>query len=255
MVATRSEPCRSDAGKERREGIVVAVIGARAGVGARTLTRNIGAILTGWGLQVVVQDRRPGPTRRASDDRSMPREAACDDAPDLNVSRAPESRAPDEDGLPVSPWTNCDVELLHHAPDEACDLRPTADVVALVITPHPAVLVDGYALLKSLHQRGFAGRMVAIVNRVRNQPEAERAAGRLVKTVGQFLGRSLEILGYVPQDRHVALAADRGEPVAHAFRRCAASSALGVICTRLMPGRARRVVAPALWSRLGALFL
>jgi len=254
VVTTRSEPCRSDAGKEPRGGVVVAIVSARAGVGARTLTRNIGAILRGRGLRVVIRDSREGPPSDPGYDRSVAREAAYD-APDLNALRTAGSREPGAGGSADSPCADCDVKLVRHVPEEFCNVRLTADLVALITTPHPSVLVDGYALLKFLHQRGFAGRMAVIVNRVRNQQEAERAARRLVKTVGQFLGRSLEILGYVPQDRHVAVAADRGQPVADAFRRCAASSALRVICTRLMPGQARPVATPALWSRLGALFL
>lgn len=74
-----------------------------------------------------------------------------------------------------------------------------ADVVLGVTTPDVASITDAYALCKVLQARGRKMPQV-VVNRVRSRDEAMRAAGKLGAVAKKFLGVDVRMAGWVSQD-------------------------------------------------------
>jgi flagellar biosynthesis protein FlhG len=124
----------------------------------------------------------------------------------------------------------------------------------LVTTPEPTAITDTYALLKLLQQRGFCAHSGVVVNMARRPSEARQAARRLQRAAARFLGLSLESLGLIPFDRHVAAAVQQRIPFVVRYPRCAASRSLDALARRLgHPGR-NAGPQPGMWRRVASLF-
>ena len=75
-----------------------------------------------------------------------------------------------------------------------------ADDVFLVINPEPPSITDAYGVLKALHVRNKELPVKLIVNRAISPQEAERTAGNFQKASEQFLQKSIDVLGWIPDD-------------------------------------------------------
>lgn len=267
MFVARSNSRYADAGKKHNGGVVVTIVGARPGVGARTLTASIGAILTRRGLRVAtwVDDDALAETADADKRQSSDTLSSWSDADAARQDESPGNRSLlAQAGLVsagnalrglTSSRLSHDVVLVSGMTALTAARVGMADVVAVVITTAPSVLVDGYLLLKGLRDAGSTGRWGVIVNGAESAQDADRAARRLERTVRLFLGRPLENFGNVPLDRHVPQAKRDGQPVTRRYPRCAASAALATICARLVPRSPLSATPAPLWTRLAALFL
>lgn len=87
-----------------------------------------------------------------------------------------------------------------------------ADDVLLVTTPDAVAVMDAYATIKTLRAGGDIERMRLIVNSARNVGEAADVHRRLDQSCQRFLGCSLGLLGHVPPDEAVTLAARQAAP-------------------------------------------
>ncbi len=134
-------------------------------------------------------------------------------------------------------------------------LALASDLLIIATTPEPTALADGYATLKLLCQRGYAGRAAVIVNMARSRREAEAVARRLERVADQFLGLSVENLGFVPLDRHVPRAVRLRVPVSVRYPRCAACTCMERIAARFAPAAGRPGAGLSLWARAASLFL
>jgi flagellar biosynthesis protein FlhG len=136
----------------------------------------------------------------------------------------------------------------------AASFALACDRLILVTTPEPTAVADSYATLKLLFQRGFCARVGVVVNMASRPAEAVDAVRRLQRVAQQFLGLSLENLGSVPLDRHVAASVQGREPFVTRFPRCSASLSVAAIARRLQgpinPARSQ----PGLWGRVASLF-
>ncbi len=128
------------------------------------------------------------------------------------------------------------------------------DLLIVVTTPEPTAIADSYATLKLLYQRGFCARAAVVVNMTRRHAEALDAARRLQRVAEQFLGLSLENLGYVPFDRHVVAAVRQREPFVTRCPRCAASLRTAAISRRLRSPTRVTHRPVGLWGRVASLF-
>lgn len=75
-----------------------------------------------------------------------------------------------------------------------------ADDVFLVINPEPPSITDAYGVLKALHKRNAQLPVKLIVNRSTNSEEAERTARNFQKASANFLNKSIDVLGWIPDD-------------------------------------------------------
>lgn len=88
-----------------------------------------------------------------------------------------------------------------------------ADLVLSVTTPEPASLTDTYALGKLLHQRGRPLPRLC-VNRVRSRDEAMRTAGKLATVCRKFLAAECQLLGWLQRDPLLELSVAEQRPFA-----------------------------------------
>jgi len=128
------------------------------------------------------------------------------------------------------------------------------DRLILVTTPEPTAVADSYATLKLVYQRGFCARAGVVVNMARRESDAIDAVRRLQRVAEQFLGLSLENLGYVPFDKHVARAVRAQKPFATRYPRCAASMRIEAIAGRLRFAGSGGARAASVWGRVASLF-
>ncbi len=84
--------------------------------------------------------------------------------------------------------------------DEGVRFLQAADDVFLVINPEPPSITDAYGVLKALHVRNTQLPVKLIVNRSISSQEAERTAGNFQKASEQFLQKSIDMLGWIPDD-------------------------------------------------------
>ncbi|MFQ5807129.1 MAG: P-loop NTPase [Phycisphaerae bacterium] len=151
----------------------------------------------------------------------------------------------------------CDVLIVDcgaGATGAAASFALACDRLILVTTPEPAAVADSYATLKLLYQRGFCARAAVVVNMTQQQAEAIDTVRRLQRVAVQFLGLSLEYLGYVPFDRHVIAAVRQREPFVMRYPRCAASVRTDAISRRLRPSARTARMPVGLWGRVASLF-
>lgn len=74
------------------------------------------------------------------------------------------------------------------------------DLVAVVLTPDPASLIDAYTTVKFLHRHRPDANVQAIVNMAASEEEAERAAAALKRVVDHYMKRQIPMLGWVRAD-------------------------------------------------------
>jgi flagellar biosynthesis protein FlhG len=105
-------------------------------------------------------------------------------------------------------------------------LASHADDALAVTTPDPAALTDAYAFIKLMARR-TGGRMPAVVvNRASGAAEAKRTAEALLRAAGNFLGRTPDYLGFVPEDGHVTEAIRHQTALSSLYPQCPAASAI-----------------------------
>ncbi len=113
-----------------------------------------------------------------------------------------------------------------------------ADDLLVVTTPEPTALTDAYALVKVLTQQRAAVSLHALVNQASSSREGREVGERLAEVAARFLGVSVQPLGHVPTDPHVAWAVRAREPVVLRYPGCPAAAAFSALARRWVGGRA-----------------
>lgn len=99
-----------------------------------------------------------------------------------------------------------------------------SDDVIVVMTPEPPSMTDAYGLLKSIKNQCDKINVNVVVNRVRNETEAQQAFERLEHAVNKFLGIPLTLLGWIYDDPLVGRSVMEQKPLglsnpqSHAFK-------------------------------------
>ncbi|PLS01471.1 MinD/ParA family protein [Neobacillus cucumis] len=78
-----------------------------------------------------------------------------------------------------------------------------ADEIILVTTPEPTAMTDAYSVIKILHHQDVNLSIRLVVNRVANSKDGAAVANRIRMVTEKFLGKELEILGFIPNDSFV----------------------------------------------------
>ncbi len=108
-----------------------------------------------------------------------------------------------------------------------------SDHAMVVTTPEPTAITDGYAVVKAVTQRRYAGRVSLLVNMAADRHEARITHQRIANVGRRFLGARVFDAGYVLTDPKVREAVRRREPFVLAHPRCAASRCLAALATKL----------------------
>lgn len=92
------------------------------------------------------------------------------------------------------------------------DFLMAADEVVFVLTPDLTSLADAYGLLKALHAKEFNRPLYLVVNMATSLKQAADVAVRFSNCARQFLGVSIDNIGYILRDATVGAATVRRTP-------------------------------------------
>lgn len=77
------------------------------------------------------------------------------------------------------------------------------DEVLVVTTPEPTAIMDAYSMIKFICLEGYDNRFMLVCNRADNEQQGRNTLQKLQSVSSQFLQRDMELLGIVPEDKHV----------------------------------------------------
>lgn len=103
----------------------------------------------------------------------------------------------------------------------------------VVATPDPASLADAYALIKSLRTMRSDRVPALLINRAKDESDAQAAHARVAEVAAKFLSVGLPMLGYIPEDPMVARCTRVRRPVAIAAPKCIAAKHLSRLSERV----------------------
>ncbi len=83
------------------------------------------------------------------------------------------------------------------------EVAALADLVLLVLTAEPTAFMDAYGMLKVLRRFAPRAEVQLLVNRARDAADAAAMAERFRCVTERFLGMTLEVAGWVPEDSNV----------------------------------------------------
>ncbi len=101
-----------------------------------------------------------------------------------------------------------------------------ADEVVVVMTPDPTSLADCYATIKMMIKRDPEKKIKVLVNRVTHSDKARLAFDQIDYVCRKYLGSGVEYWGWIPEDERVGWALARQIPVIEAYPQSPASLAL-----------------------------
>ena len=113
--------------------------------------------------------------------------------------------------------------------DSVIKLLMAAQEVILVTTPEPTSLVDAYAMVKVIHLRDPKKPFWLLVNNGQGPEEAEETIAQLQAATERFLGRSLNVLGMIPNDPFLLQAVRQQRCVVDVFPRSPSAKAFSQI--------------------------
>ncbi|MEM8709328.1 MAG: AAA family ATPase [Planctomycetota bacterium] len=118
------------------------------------------------------------------------------------------------------------------------------DATVVVTTPDVTAMTDAYAFLKvfvrQCEAQGIDRPMpYLVVNRATSVAEAEGVARRLEEVVHKFLGRKIELIGVLPEDRAVFRASQRRRSVVEAEPESEISRALQTLSNSILSRMSR----------------
>jgi flagellar biosynthesis protein FlhG len=125
--------------------------------------------------------------------------------------------------------------------DAAAGLDSALRCVALHATrlmvmtmPEPTALTDAYALIKVVHGQLPRLPIDVVVNRVHDAAEGDAAFDRLRAAATRFLGRPVEHLGSIPEDRGMRALASDPARLLHPTQGTPAQQAFAALATRFV---------------------
>ncbi|HEY8875198.1 MAG TPA: MinD/ParA family protein [Desulfosporosinus sp.] len=92
-----------------------------------------------------------------------------------------------------------------------------ADDIIMVTTPEPTALTDAYGLLKTLREEAGEVPIHVVINRVRNEKDAQATFKRLEMAVHKFLDGSINFMGWIYDDPLVGRSVMQLEPLGISF--------------------------------------
>ena len=240
---------------------VIAVTSGKGGVGKSVLSANLGVCLARRGRRVLLIDAdlalanldlMLGVNARASVRQILDGEATLDQV-----------LVPGPFGVTLLPACSGDATLaeisqqsrlgLFNAIDE---LAPRFDTVVVdtgagigsnstawaaaaqqsvvIVTPDPASVADGYAMIKVLSQSCGLRRIYLVINMASGPREADGVLDRILGLVHQFLDVSVIPVGYVYHDSVVERSVRSCRPMVTSFPNAPAAASLQALAGRLL---------------------
>jgi flagellar biosynthesis protein FlhG len=231
---------------------LLAVIGAKGGVGRSTLALNLAvaagaegpvllldANLPGGDLATLLGATPPAPLLEGHVDTvtvapGVDLAQLC--AADGVLELPPPARLAElEAGYR---WIVADTGTGLAAPDLSAALA--ADWALLVVAPELPAVADGYATVKALHRHGLGIPVACVVNMADSAEEAADIQTGLAQLASSFLGAQIDNWGYIPFHRDVRVAARGQTPFVQTAPSSPAATAVAHLLTEFSEKRTVR---------------
>ena len=111
-----------------------------------------------------------------------------------------------------------------------------AEEVLLITTPEPTALADAYAVIKAYTTYTERRNIKLVVNRIHDEEESEDVAEKINQTTKNFLGLSIDCLGYIYEDRVVLEAVHKQEPFIISHPKSSAARCVSELVKSLLSG-------------------
>ncbi|HZZ73695.1 MAG TPA: P-loop NTPase [Pirellulales bacterium] len=121
-----------------------------------------------------------------------------------------------------------------------------ADLVLLVATPEPDVIMDAYAAVKVLPPGDTTVRIRTLINQVEGLETGEKIHQRLAEVSFRFLGRTLKAAGEIPLDPAVRAASHAGQPLLAQHAASPAARQISHLAEQLLAALERQEERPGL---------
>lgn len=118
--------------------------------------------------------------------------------------------------------------------DNALRLIRASHETILVTTPEPTSVVDAYALLKMVHEKGESPNVSLVLNKAGDVREAESVMDGLVQIVEKNTSIKMRKLGVIARDVNMLYAVKKQVPILVGHPKCAASMHLNQIVQRFI---------------------
>ena len=117
-------------------------------------------------------------------------------------------------------------------------------VVILVVTPESRSQVEGFALLRVLQLNGFSGELCLLVNKASDADDLSAFYNNFSRLLKSHLGLAVGLLGGVPEDHRVTLAAHNRQAFSSLFPGSAAAGGVVALADALGDVSADFVAGP-----------
>jgi flagellar biosynthesis protein FlhG len=124
------------------------------------------------------------------------------------------------------------------AGDAVTYFASAAQEIVVVVTPEPASLSEGYALIETLACQRREKRFRILANRVTGDAEARRLFDSLSARALRFLNASLDLFGWIPEDAQLPLSAARRQTLIAGAEPSPAAEAMQTLAERLIAAAA-----------------
>lgn len=139
--------------------------------------------------------------------------------------------------------------------DNSLRLIHASHETILVTTPEPTAVVDAYALLKIIHERGVNPRVSLVLNKADDLREAESVMDGLIRIVEKNTTIQMRKLGAIARDINMQHAVKKQVPILVGHPRCMASMNINQIVHRFLntqPAERKRLGLAVFIDRLMA---
>lgn len=130
-----------------------------------------------------------------------------------------------------------------------------SEEVIVVTTPEPTAIADAYALIKVTTRESFGKTVNLIVNKADNRQEGDHTFNKLNLASKKFLGKEIEYLGYIFNDKNVQVCVKRQIPFYIGAPNCTASENIDSICNRLLGKKEDNKIFNSFVKKLSGFFL
>lgn len=113
-------------------------------------------------------------------------------------------------------------------------LSLAADEVIVITTPEATAIMDAYSMMKLIHRVRSDASLYVICNRSDSIQQGKETFGRLKKAMETFLQKEIQLLGVLPEDKHMRKAVLANRPVYMEFPKAPVSVSLKKIVFSLI---------------------
>jgi flagellar biosynthesis protein FlhG len=100
--------------------------------------------------------------------------------------------------LRSGPWSECIIDLGHTSPRRARPIWEACELIALIVDDDLACVSRSYALIRRLLELEWGDRLALVFNHLTDPGQVESLRQRFDQITKAFLGRTLPLIGVVP---------------------------------------------------------